>query len=183
MGRPAMGKAMMGAFNTYLVCLLAGWLAFESAWACQPEHLYSTGRMMEIDRCASAWLIKRYIDQDARFAFYEDGDIIDCGTAFDTPDARFCRTHNQATFEVLMDYFDLQDPRLEILGRAIHELEIDYWGSSRQGRLARKLALEVNAIIKSNPDPEECIEQCLHYFDRLMGQLPVGGTQKGKLER
>ncbi|MCP4023352.1 MAG: chromate resistance protein, partial [Desulfobacteraceae bacterium] len=56
------------------------------------DDLYSTGRMMEVDRCASAWLIKRHINPQAQFMFFEDGQLITQGISFDTPDSKFCRT-------------------------------------------------------------------------------------------
>ena len=130
-------------------------------------HLFSTGRTMEIDRLASAWLIKRYVDHQADFIFFPDGELIKAGTAFDTPDARFCRTHNRSTFEILMQHYKVGDSRLDPLAQAIHEIEINYW-SGKKGPLANALTLKLNALIRENPDPVECLKQSFIIFDAIV---------------
>lgn len=142
-----------------------------AAHSAEKEHLYSTGRIMEVDRCASAWLIKRHIDPLARFAFFEDGLLITRGTAFDTPDARFCRTHKSSTFEVLMRHFKLEDPRLKTMAAAINEIEINFWTHRKKNVLAEKLSIEVRAIIRDHPEPDRCLKACFIYFDDLLKQL------------
>ena len=142
------------------------------AVADENPHLYSTGRIMEVDRCASAWLIKRFADPQAEFAFFEDGQLITIGTAFDTPDARFSRTHSQSTFEVLMRHFNISDPKLKSLAAAIHEIEINYWAGAKDNPLASELEIKVKNIIRAKPEPEQCLEQCFRFFDQLMEKLP-----------
>jgi hypothetical protein len=132
-------------------------------------HLFSTGRTMEIDRLASAWLIKRYVDLQAEFIFFPDGELITAGTAFDTPDARFCRTHNRSTFEILMQHFKISDSKLDPLAQAIHEIEINYW-SGKKGPLANALTLELNALIRENSDPVQCLKQSLKIFDEIVNE-------------
>jgi len=161
-----MARVILTTILLLVICLPAA-----NAGDCQEEHLYSTGKIMEIDRCASSWLIKRFIDPEARFAFYDDGSIITCGTAFDTPDARFTRTHDRATFEVLMEHYKVETPHLKILARAVHEAEISFWAHSQQGQLADELSRQVKAIIKANADPVKCLEACFEYFDHMLEQL------------
>ena len=134
-------------------------------------HLYGTGRIMEIDRCASAWLIKRYADPKAEFIFFQDGELIARGTAFDTPDARFNRTHNMATFEVLLHHFKIDDPKLKTLAGAIHEIEINYWAGRSGSALAAELVVKISDIIRTNPEPGQCLEQCFRLLDSVMKQL------------
>jgi hypothetical protein len=141
------------------------------AVADEGRHLYSTGRIMEVDRVASAWLIKRYIDPKAEFLFFEDGRLITQGTAFDTPDARFSRTHNLATFEVLMRHFKVDDARVAAMAAAIHQLEINYCAGSGNA-LAADLARRTNAVIKANPDPNTCLVKCFDVLDRFIHQMP-----------
>ncbi len=157
---------------TYWWIVFLALLVGQDASGDKNTHLYSTGRIMEVDRCASAWLIKRYVDLQAEFAFFEDGKLITRGTAFDTPDARFSRTHNLATFEVLMHHFKISDAKLKTLAAAIHEIEINYWTGKKDNSLASKLILKVNAIIRTNPEPAQCLEECFRFFDHLMAQMP-----------
>ena len=148
------------------------WRSYAVACANENSHLFSTGRSMEVDRCASAWLIKRYIDTQAEFAFFDDGQLITHGTAFDTPDARFCRTHNTSTFEVLTRYFGIVDLKIEIIAAAIHEIEINYWAGKKKNQLAREIDRKVSNIIHTNPEPDRCLQECFRFFDQVIHQIP-----------
>jgi len=66
------------------------------------SHLYSTWDTMEVDKCASAWLIKRFVDKEAEFKFFPSGELITEGIPFDTPDSEFRRYHNMSTFESIL---------------------------------------------------------------------------------
>ncbi|MBK8964326.1 MAG: chromate resistance protein [Candidatus Competibacteraceae bacterium] len=57
--------------------------------------------------------------------FLSSGVRIDQGIAFDTPDAPFRRTHNQSTFERLLDHYAFRNPTLLDLGRLLHDIEIN----------------------------------------------------------
>jgi hypothetical protein len=156
--------------SVFLISLLVVLLASQLVSADQDAHVYATGRMMEVDRCASAWLIKRHVDPDAEFVFFKDGELITRGTAFDTPDARFCRTHNLSTFEILMAHFKVDDLKVKILGKAIHEVEINYW-AGRKSPLANDLMMKINDIIRKNPDPATCLELSFKIFDDIVKSL------------
>lgn len=155
---------------TCLLLLICVWYA--SAVADEDRHLYSTGKIMEVDRVASAWLIKRYVDPKAEFIFFEDGRMITLGTAFDTPDARFSRTHNLSTFEVLMQYFSIDDSKVTALAAAVHQIEINYWAGA-DNPPAADLARQVNAVIEANPDPAGCLAKCFDLFDRIVNRKPT----------
>lgn len=127
---------------------------------------------MEVDRVASAWLIKRYVDPEAEFIFFEDGQLVTRGTAFDTPDARFSRTHNLSTFEVLMRHFRINDPKVTALAAAIHQIEINYWTGAGTAPAA-DLASQINAVIKANPDPGGCLAKCFDLLDQIVERLPA----------
>lgn len=131
------------------------------------SHLYSTGSILELDRCASAWLIKRFIDPLAEFKFFPDGEFIKEGIAFDTPDAELFRTHNRATFEVIMEKNGIKDKKITQLAGYIHDIEINFWGK-KQNQDSTKIEIEVNQIIRSAKNNEECLQKCFLYFDRFL---------------
>jgi hypothetical protein len=154
-----------------ILCLLIVTIIYcTGAVADKGRHLYSTGSIMEADRAASAWLIKRYVDPKAEFIFFKDGQLITQGTAFDTPDARFSRTHNLSTFEVLIRHFNIDDPKVTAMAAAIHQIEINYWAGVKNAQAA-DLARQTNAIIKANPDPAKCLKKCFDLFDRIVSQV------------
>lgn len=87
---------------------------------------WATRKQPGIDRLASAWLIRRFIDPKARFAWIERAR--DCpakAIGFDFDGARFTHSGNRVTYEILVASFGLaQDPALASLGAAVHYLDI-----------------------------------------------------------
>jgi hypothetical protein len=79
-----------------------------------------------IDRLASAWLIKRFIDREARFAWIDGARGRPRGAVgFDYDGADFTHTPDRVTFEVLMASFGLErDPALAAIGAAVHFLDV-----------------------------------------------------------
>ena len=75
---------------------------------------------------ASAWLIKRFIDRKARFAWIEKPKARPRGAlGFDFDGADFTHVGNRVTFEVLLASFGLDDdPALNQLAVMIHYLDI-----------------------------------------------------------
>ncbi len=78
-----------------------------------------------VDRLASAWLIRRFIDPRARFAWLDDGLQLPRGAiGFDFDGARFTHVGHRVTFEVLVASFGLgADPALQPIAAAVHFLD------------------------------------------------------------
>lgn len=89
-------------------------------------RLWATRRNLWVDRVASAWLIRRFIDPHARFAWLDtpaDGPADALG--FDFDGATFSHVGERVTFEVLLASFGLQDDRgLARLGAMVHALDV-----------------------------------------------------------
>jgi hypothetical protein len=79
-----------------------------------------------VDRLASAWLIKRFIDARARFAWIEKPrDRPKGALGFDFDGADFTHVGNRVTFEVLLGSFDLdEDPALARIAAIVHFLDV-----------------------------------------------------------
>jgi hypothetical protein len=88
--------------------------------------LWATRQRLWVDRVASAWLIQRFIDPEARFLWLTTPQ--DCpaeAIGFDFDGAAFTHTDHRVTFEVLVASFDLvQDPALARLGMLVHALDV-----------------------------------------------------------
>lgn len=78
-----------------------------------------------VDRLASAWLIRRFIDPQARFVWLADTSRAPRGViGFDFDDARFTHIGSRVTFEVLMASFGIeQDLRLLPIAATVHYLD------------------------------------------------------------
>ena len=90
----------------------------------QARH-WATRRRPWVDRLASAWLIRRFIDPQARFVWLES--IADCpkdALGFDFDGATFSHIGSRVTFEVLLASFALDHPGLKRLGLLVHYLDV-----------------------------------------------------------
>jgi hypothetical protein len=79
-----------------------------------------------VDRLASAWLVKRFIDREARFAWIErPRDRPRGAVGFDFDGAEFTHAGDRVTFAVLVASFGLEnDPALAAIGAAVHFLDV-----------------------------------------------------------
>ncbi|HLL23525.1 MAG TPA: chromate resistance protein ChrB domain-containing protein, partial [Kofleriaceae bacterium] len=81
---------------------------------------------VHVDRIASAWLIRRFIDPRARFKFVSaQGYTAEPGEVrFDMFDAEFTHVGDRCTFEVLMERMGLDDVALTPIAEIIHDLDL-----------------------------------------------------------
>ena len=81
---------------------------------------------MHVDRIASSWLIRRFIDPTARFKFVPASGHVpgDGELRFDMFEAEFTHIGDRCTFEVLVERMGLRDPALVAIGEIIHDLDL-----------------------------------------------------------
>jgi len=84
-----------------------------------------TRRGVFVDRIASAWLIKRFIDPEARFKFVApEGYVPRRGELrFDMFEAEYTHEADRCTFETLVRRFRLRDPALRAIGEIVHDID------------------------------------------------------------
>jgi hypothetical protein len=74
---------------------------------------------------ASAWLIKRFIAPDARFAFSNPQRPLRNGEVpFDMPEVEFGHHGSHCTFETLMQRFAIVDPAVTAVSHVVHDLDL-----------------------------------------------------------
>lgn len=77
-----------------------------------------------IDRVSSAWLILRYIDPRAKFAFDKDPKRHPEAIPFDMFNAGgFGHSGNDCTFETLVKSFGIKDAKLRLMAQAVHDAD------------------------------------------------------------
>ena len=98
---------------------------------------------VHIDRMASAWLIRRFIDPDAKFKFVrgqeyapEKGEL-----RFDMFEADFTHEGEKCTFEVLVQRFGLKDSALRQIGEIVHDIDL------KDAKYARPDAAGIDRLI------------------------------------
>lgn len=90
------------------------------------KRIWATRQKLWIDRVASAWLIRRFIDEKARFVWLAKA--ADCprdALGFDFDGAAFTHVDERVTFEVLAASFGLdRDRGIARLGTMVHSLDV-----------------------------------------------------------
>lgn len=121
-------------------------------------RVWVTRQNVHVDRIASAWLVKRFIDPEATFKFVPGqgyraapGEV-----TFDMFEADFTHIGDRCTFEVLLDAFEVRDPGLRAIAEIVHDIDV------KDGKFARLeapgIAALVAAIAVSRRDDDARIE-------------------------
>jgi hypothetical protein len=96
-----------------------------------------------VDRCASAWLIRRFIDRKARFAFAPEDRVPAGAVPFDMfHEEAFGHRGDDCTFETLTKQFHVRDPKVGLIGQVIHDADL------LDDRFGRKEGYGVDEILK-----------------------------------
>lgn len=122
---------------------------------------------IRVDRIASAWLIRRFIDPQARFKFVtshdyrpEPGEL-----RFDMFQAEYTHEGDNCTFEVLLDRTNLDDPSLRQIAEIVHDIDL------KDGKFGRNEAAGVSQLIDglaiANKDDESRLQRGSAIFDDL----------------
>ncbi|MEI1693186.1 chromate resistance protein ChrB domain-containing protein [Acinetobacter nosocomialis] len=89
------------------------------------NQVWATRKHPWIDRLASAWLIKNFIDKTPQFLWLESPS--ECPTyalGYDFDGATFTHIDNLVTFEVLLHSFELETPALKKIAEIVHYLDV-----------------------------------------------------------
>lgn len=129
--------------------------------------LWVTGRSPHVDGAASAWLLRRFVDAEATFAFADDlDDVLGLGgTPFDMPAVELGRRDDRCAFESILLKYGLDDAALEELAALVHDAELD------DGMYATAEAPGLDAVINglrgTHPDPAEFLAATEPVFEGL----------------
>jgi hypothetical protein len=173
-------KGRSGAFNAYERCQKAlrtaqgpaGKVAKKEAKSGTLDVAKYQGRRwvtrpnLHIDRLASAWLIKQFIDKHPRFYFVADGETIEGAIPFDTFGAEFTHHGEDCTFETMLKRFDLVEIKgLREIAEIVHDIDL------KDDKFHRLEAAGLNAIIdglsKVLRDDRALLQQAGTIFDGL----------------
>ncbi len=88
-------------------------------------RVWATRARPWVDRLASAWLIRRFIDPEARFLWLKSpADCPKKALGFDFDGATFSHVGARVTFETLLASFGLETPALLRIGLLVHGLDV-----------------------------------------------------------
>jgi hypothetical protein len=126
-----------------------------------------TRKGIHIDRIGSAWLVRRFIDPEARFKFVpargyrpEPGEV-----RFDMFQAEFTHEGDLCTFEVLLARLGLDDPALRPMAEIVHDIDL------KDGKFDRPEAAGIDRLVAglamAHRDDEDRLARGSAIFDDL----------------
>src|SRR5882672_2010608 len=118
-----------------------------------------------VDRIASAWLIKRFVDPEAAFVFAASDQIPGDAIPFDAPGVELSHQGEVCTFETLVKRANLKDRRLARLAELVHEADL------RDGKYphaeARGIDVAIRALLAAGGDDQQVLAQGMTLFEGL----------------
>lgn len=141
--------------------------SFVNGGTMEKGQVWVTRRGLKVDRMASAWLIRRFIDPEARFKFVEaKGYVPEPGELrFDMFDAEYTHEGDACTFEVLVRRFGVSAAGVAVLAEIIHDIDLK---DGKYGRAETAgVATMVEAIATAHPDDEARIARASAMLDDL----------------
>jgi hypothetical protein len=96
-----------------------------------------------VDRCASAWLIRRFIDSKARFGFAPEEQVPKGSVPFDMfHESAFGHRGEDCTFETLQKDFKIRDRRVKVISEIIHDADL------ADDKFGRKEGYGIDEVLK-----------------------------------
>jgi hypothetical protein len=122
-----------------------------------------------VDRIASAWLIKRFVDPEAEFVFAPPDQIPGDAIPFDMAGVDFGHHGEDCTFETLLRRTGLRDRKLAILAEIVHEADLKDQKFAREE--ARGIDLALRGLLSAIKDDHEALAHGLTLFDGLYATI------------
>ncbi|MCA1586789.1 MAG: chromate resistance protein [Acidobacteria bacterium] len=118
-----------------------------------------------IDRMGSAWLIKRFIDPEARFGFVDQPPASGNAIPFDMFGVEFTHHGEWCTFETLVHRFAIADVAVNRLASIVHDLDLkdERFGAPE----AAAMGGLVDGLQALYPDDHVLLEQGMTLFEAL----------------
>jgi hypothetical protein len=137
-------------------------------------RIWVTRKGIHVDRMASAWLIQRFIDPEAKFKFVpargyqpEKGEI-----RFDMFDADFTHEGDRCTFEVLLQRLKLNHPALRAIAETVHDIDL------KDGKFGRPetpgIERLITGICSVHKDDDTRLARASAIFEDLHGSFARG---------
>lgn len=129
--------------------------------------IWVTRKKPFVDRMASAWLIKKFIDRKATFSFMDERRMEHQRKNmifFDIRGGEFTHVGDMCTFEVLIKSFGLKDKALKEMAEIVHNLDVK---DEKYKTEAKGLEDILIGIRKTAKDDMDALERGMQLFEML----------------
>jgi len=134
-----------------------------------------TRKRIQVNRAATAWLVRRFIDPQAEFIFVEPDQVAgiqatEGALGFDAPGARYPHQDPQGrcSFEALVDERCPGDPTLKELARIIHGADLKDLGAAPECPGLLTISRGFPLVAR---DDQETMEKTAFLYDALYASL------------
>lgn len=132
------------------------------------RKVWITRKRPFIDRMASAWLIRRFVDPEGTFRFIDEKEQKRFSTgevAFDMQGGAFTHHGELCTFEVLVRSFGIKDKAVRKIAEVVHDLDLkdDKYGNAAGSGIEDVLT----GIRKTVKDDAEMLEKGIAVFEMI----------------
>lgn len=138
--------------------------------------LWVTTARPHVDRCGTAWLITRFIDKAATFAFIQPNDEVPKGgTPFDLPGVEYGHQGDACTFEVAVQKHGLdKDEALARVAQLVHDVDF------HKMKLPESAGLDaiLYGLKLTEPDDHRVLENSYIVFDSLYARAKAKKPQR-----
>jgi hypothetical protein len=138
------------------------------------RRTWVTRKRPYVDRMASAWLIRKFIDPKAVFKFIKEDEIVnpeEGPVAFDMKNGEFTHRGDLCTFEVMIRVFGLKDRALKKMAQIVHE--IDLKDEKHPAPEAQGIEELLNGIRKTGRNDLEILEKGMALFELLYASITL----------
>ena len=140
------------------------------------QCLWVTRPRPGVDRMASAWLVRRFIDREARFGFAVDRDAVPRnGIPFDMFGVDLSHRGEDCTFETLVKTFEIRDAAVRRMASVVHNLDL------KDGRFGAPEAPAIGAVIEGlqlgYADDDALLAHGMTLFDALYRSFEQSGRR------
>ena len=139
-------------------------------------RLWVTRPRPGVDRMASAWLIRRFIDAKARFGFADRIPADSRQVPFDMFGVEFGHSQHGCTFETLVARFALASPALDRIARIVHD--VDLKDARFQPLEAPAFVPLIDGLRQTYDDDHELLERGMTLFEALYRAFGDAGSPR-----
>ena len=133
------------------------------------ERTWLTRPRPQIDRTGSAWLIRKFIDPKARFAFAHKVSAHRKAVSFDMLEAEFSHVGEECTFETLTKRFTIRDKAVRKIAEMVHDADLE------DDKFQRPEGIGIDRVLKGwgkeGLADEEILRRGFECFDALYAFL------------
>ena len=146
-------------------------------------RVWVTRRGVKVDRIASAWFVRRFVDAGARFRFVDPESAVPRAgeLRFDMTGGDFTHEGDLCTFEVLLARAGPKDAALAAVAEIVHDIDLKDSKFSRPETAGVRQLVE--GIVAAHPKDDDRLARGFALFDDLHASFRAAGGRRARTKK